>query len=221
MGSKLADFARAHLPFVIATAGEFIALYFWLHYFDKQEYALATFILWLGFLVERVAVLYWVKVNFGSNIGIAADHKPWWKKAIGLFLICLSEITVWVIFVYVYDRFGIAPAFVVLFIGEQIEHSVELGLLAQSSWLKFIFSKSATMITLLEALGGIAWLYLVRHGQPQLGGAMILLGLTIEHVVQGNAIKRKLLGKSKGPEPSPEASGKLESGTNSGPVSHT
>jgi hypothetical protein len=218
VSSKLAEFAKARLPFIIATGGEFVALYFWLHFFDQQEYLLATLTLWSGFLVERIAVLYWVKVNFGGNIGIAADHKPWWKKAIGLFLICLSEITVWVIFVYVYDRFGILPAFIVLFIGEQIEHSVELGLLAQRSWLKFVFSKSATMITLLEALGGIAWLYLVRHGQPQLGGAMILLGLTIEHVVQGNAIKRKLQGESQQLTPSSDRSVKPRRRPTSEPV---
>ena len=197
MFGQFSHFAKARLPFLIATGGEFIALYFWLHFFDKQWFTTATIILWVGFLIERIAVLYWVKVNFGDNIGIAAKDKPWWKKLIGLLLICLSEITVWVTYVLVYDYFGILPAFAVIFIGEQLEHSLELGLLAQKSMKTFIFSKQALMITLLEALGGIAWLYLVRHGQPQLGGAMMLLGLTIEHVVQGNAIKKKMLGEDK------------------------
>jgi len=44
-------------------------------------------------------------------------------------------------------------------------------------------------ITLLEAFGGIAWLALVRHEQPQLGGLILLVGLSIEHVVQGAKIK--------------------------------
>ncbi|WP_068139242.1 hypothetical protein [Roseimaritima ulvae] len=183
---------KTKLPFAIATIGEFVALYFWLMFWDQGAHITATIVLWSGFFTERIAVLYWVKVNFGGHIGIAADHKPWWEKLIGLTLICLSEITVWVAFVFVYDQFGILPAFLVLFVGEQLEHSVELGLLAQTSWKNFIFSRSATMITLLEAGGGLAWLYLVRHGQPQLGGLMILLGLTIEHVVQGGAIKKKM-----------------------------
>jgi hypothetical protein len=191
--SKFADIAKTRLPFLVATGGEFIALYFWLVFFDQGSYLLATIVLWAGFLTERIAVLVWVNLNFGDDIGIAAKDKPWWQKLIGLLAICLSEITVWVIFVLVYDHFGVLPAFVVLFIGEQIEHSVELGLLSESDWKKFVFSRSATMITLLEALGGLAWLYLVRHGQPQLGGLLLLLGLTIEHVVQGNAIKEKFL----------------------------
>ena len=195
---SLGQFAKERLPFIIATGGEFIALYFWLYYFDLQHYALATLLLWTGFLVERVAVLYWVKVNFGDDVGIAAKKKPLWKKALGLFLICLSEITVWMLFVWTYDYIGFWPAFAVVFIGEQLEHSMELGLLSKTSMWKYVFSWDATFITVLEAFGGIFWLYLVRNGQPQLGGAMILLGLTIEHVVQGNAIKHKLQAKEKG-----------------------
>lgn len=212
--SKLTEIAKARLPFLVATGGEFIALYFWLYFFDRGNYLLATILLWAGFLTERIAVLVWVNLNFGDDIGIAAKDKPWWEKLIGLLAICLSEISVWVLFVLVYDYFGILPGFVVLFIGEQIEHSVELGLLAESDWKKFVFSRSATVITVLEALGGLAWLYLVRHTQPQLGGLMILLGLTIEHVVQGNAIKEKFLqtrarkqAAASGQEPSESAEG--------------
>ena len=197
MARTLASAAKAHLPFAVATIGEFIALYFWLYFFDRQQYVLATFLLWFGFLLERVAVLYWVKVNFGDNIGIAAKDKPLWKKAFGLFLICLSEIAVWVAFVLVYDRFGFWPAFAVVFVGEQIEHSWELSLLSKTSIFKWIFSTDATFITVLEAFGGVGWLYMVREqGMPEIGGALLLLGLTIEHVVQGNAIKRKLKGES-------------------------
>ncbi|WP_442505849.1 di-heme-cytochrome C peroxidase [Novipirellula sp. SH528] len=196
---------KARLPFVIATAGEFIALYYWLLLFDQSSYLLATIVLWAGFLVERIAVLYWVKENFGGNIGIAADHKPWWQKLIGLLLICLSEITVWVLFVFAQHYFGWTAAFLVLFVGEQIEHSIELGLLSQTSWLKFVASRQATVITVLETLGGVAWLYLVRHDQAQLGGMMLLIGLTIEHVIQGDAIKRRLKAKQDQPNEAGEA----------------
>jgi hypothetical protein len=197
LAAKVLGVVKARLPFVIATGGEFVALYWWLVYFDQQSYVLATVILWAGFLTERIAVLYWVKVNFGGSVGIAADHKPWWKKLLGLLLICLSEIVVWVTFVFVYDWFGIWAAFAVLLIGEQMEHSLELGLLAKRDWKAFLFTWSATAITILEAVGGIAWLYLVRHGQPQLGGLMILAGLTVEHVVQGDAIRRKFQERQK------------------------
>ena len=214
---SLATIAKERLPFIIATGGEFIALYFWLYFFEQQDYWLATFLLWLGFLIERVAVLYWVKVNFGDDVGIAAKQKPLWKKAFGLFLICLSEITVWVIFFWTYRYYGLGPAFVVLFIGEQLEHSMELGLLSKTSMWKYVFSWDATFITVLEAVGGTVWIYLFFQGQPQLGGLAMLTGLTIEHVVQGNAIKHKLQAKDKGKgkssqSPPPASSGKDAAG---------
>jgi len=188
---SLRQFRIGTLPFIVATGGEFIALYFWLFFWDRGSFLLASILLWLGFLTERVAVLYWVKENFGSR-GIAADDKPWYAKLIGLGAICLSEISIWVVFVFVYDFVSPLAGFIVLFIGEQLEHSMELGLLAQKPMKSFIFTFSATFITVLEAVGGFLWLYGVRHGQPQLGGLALLVGLTIEHVVQGNAIKVKL-----------------------------
>lgn len=191
----LREFRDTKLPFMVATGGEWVALYFWLYYWDRQHFLLATVLLWAGFLTERIAVLYWVKVNFGGDRGIAADDKPWYAKLIGLLAICLSEISVWVIFVFVTDTFGYVAGAVVLFIGEQLEHSMELGLLAQKPMRSFIFSWNATFITVLEVAGGVAWLYMVRHGQPQLGGLFMLAGLTVEHVVQGNAIREKFLAR--------------------------
>ena len=47
-------------------------------------------------------------------------------------------------------------------------------------------------ITLLETIGGIIWIGLVRHEQPQLGGLFLLIGLSIEHVVQSQKIKLDL-----------------------------
>ena len=109
-----------------------------------------------------------------------------------LLFICLTEITIWVAFVLVYDRFGWFAAFAVLVIGEQLEHSMELGLIARRPMREYILSLNALSITLLESVGGIAWLWLWRHGQPQLGGAIFLVGLTIEHVVEGQSIKENL-----------------------------
>ena len=44
-------------------------------------------------------------------------------------------------------------------------------------------------ITLLESVGGILWIGLVRHEQAQLGGLFLLIGLSIEHVVQSKKIQ--------------------------------
>ncbi len=200
------SFVKDRLPFIVATGGEFLGLYFWLYFWDQggtTAWVVATVVLWAGFLTERIAVLGWVKYFHGKMVlkyGVTPKGKtktdlkakPKAAAIAHLLFICFTEITIWVTFVLVYDRFGWVPAFAVLMIGEQLEHSMELGLIAQRPMREYIPSLNALYITLLEGIGGIAWLWLVRHGQPQVGGLILLIGLTIEHVVEGQAIKTDL-----------------------------
>jgi hypothetical protein len=118
--------------------------------------------------------------------------KPKAQQFAHLLLITLSEIVIWVVAVYLFDRHGWVPALGVLLVGEQLQHSMELGLIAHRPIGDYIPTWNALKITLFETIGGIIWISLVRHGQPQLGGLMILIGLSIEHVVQGAKIKTDL-----------------------------
>lgn len=193
-------FVRERLPFIVATGGEFIGLYFWLYYWDLGSYALATIVLWAGFLTERISVLGWV-MYFHTKMEAkypdqppdksASDfkNKPKAQQLVHLFLICLSEISIWVVFVIAYEYYGWPASLVVLIIGEQLEHSMELGLIAHRPIKDYIPTWNALKITLLEAIGGVLWIYMVRHEQAQLGGLFLLIGLSIEHVVQGKKIQ--------------------------------
>ena len=223
-------FVKETLPFFIATGGEFLGLYFWLVLWDQGHWLLATLVLWAGFLTERIAVLGWVKY-FHSKMeakypdqppdASASDfkNKPKAQQLFHLFLICLSEISIWVVFVFVFEHHGAPAAFVALLIGEQLEHSMELGLIAHRPIGEYIPTWNALKITLLEAGGGIAWLWLARHGQPQLGGLIMLLALTIEHVVQGNKIKVDLEAPFR--ERQEEAEQRAGSGRGSGTAAGT
>ncbi len=55
------DFRTDVIPFILATAGEFSALAFWLHYIDRDELVIANFVLWTGFMVERISVALWMQ----------------------------------------------------------------------------------------------------------------------------------------------------------------
>lgn len=194
------SFVQERLPFVIATGGEFIGLFFWLAYWDAEKYVLATLVLWAGFLTERIVVLGWVNHFQGEMeakypdqpVNKSADdfkNKPKPQQLAHLLLITLSEISIWAAVVYVFDAYGWVHALAVLVAGEQLQHSMELGLIAHRPIGDYIPTWNALKITLLEAVGGIAWIWLVRHGQPQIGGLLLLVGLSIEHVVQGAKIK--------------------------------
>jgi len=215
-------FMRERLPFIVATGGEFIGLYFWLFYWDQGSYLLATIVLWAGFMTERVSVLGWVmyfQTKMEAKYKLPADkattdfkNKPVAQKLVHLFLICLSEISIWVVFVIAYEYWGWPASLAVLIIGEQLEHSMELGLIAHRPIKEYIPSWNAFKITLLEAIGGVLWIYMVRHEQPQLGGFFLLLGLSIEHVVQGGKIQIDLEQSFKDRAEAKDDSGKQHHG---------
>ncbi len=182
-------FQKNVLPFILATLGEFTALFFWLKLFHQGDsYAPALVILLAGFLVERVAVLYWVSQVFGAEIGITGSQKAWWQKLLGLLAITVSEIVVWSAWFFV-DKYvhPIAGA-AVLIVGEQLQHSWDLALLNGKTIRDYIIHPTAFFITALEAGGGLLMLHFFKHDQYAIGGAIMLVALTIEHVVQGGLI---------------------------------
>ena len=98
-------------PFVVATGGEFVALYFWLTYFDAGSYVLATIVLWAGFLTERVVVLNWT-AYFRGTLAAEFPESPHYdsfasmspvQKLAKLLRITVTEIFVWVVAVLVFD----------------------------------------------------------------------------------------------------------------------
>lgn len=203
------------LPFIIATAGEFMALFFWLKYFDQEgavSVAVATVILWVGFLIERITVVWWSHANFGA-VKLPIPSTPKWIPLLWLLAITLSEIVVWTLFVLLYDRVNPVLAVAVLFLGEQAQHSYELHAMKSQSWSSQFFKLNTAWITTLETVGGFAWLYCVRSKGEVLGmhldatmglvlgGAVLLLGLTLEHVVEGKSLTPASAAQKDGPAP--------------------
>lgn len=70
-----------------------------------------------------------------------------------------------------------------------VEHSVEMSLIKRTGPLAFVGNPRTIFFTLMETLGAVGWLYFVRAGQPGLGAALLLIGLSVEHVLQGSQLK--------------------------------
>jgi hypothetical protein len=215
------EFKKKKLPFFIATFGEWFALMGWLYFFDQKDflskYVFSTVALWTGFMIERLTVVWWAKTNFGSGIGVTSANITPWKRLLNLLLITLSEILVWMLFVWIFDRYGIEPsdgilrfqiagiaaAVLVLFLGEQLQHSYELHIMQQKPWAYYFWQGKTGLITFYETFGGFCWLYFNRLGKAGesflglsgettlawLGGLLMLGALGIEHVVEGGALK--------------------------------
>ena len=190
------DFRTDVLPFIIATGGEFAALFFWLRFLDDGRFVLANVFLWAGFIVERLAVYLWIRYVYREEEG-RRMAQPFPLVAGGLFLITLSEVLIWILWLALADgawlSFGatlnFALAAVLLMALMLVEHSVEMAALRGRRPLAYVGDPNTIFFTLMEVIGAVGWLYFVRHGQPGLGAACLLLGLSVEHVLQGSALR--------------------------------
>ena len=192
------DFKTDVLPFIIATGGEFVALFFWLRFLDQGQFVLANVFLWAGFIVERLAVYLWIQYIYREKEGAAAPQSL--PLIIGgLFLITLSEVLIWIFWLALADgdlawlSLGGTANFVLaallLMVLMLVEHSVEMAALRGTKPLAYVGNPNTIFFTFMEVIGAVGWLYFVRHGQPGLGAACLLLGLSVEHVLQGSALR--------------------------------
>ena len=192
------DFQTDILPFIIATAGEFAALFFWLRFLDAGQFVLANVLLWAGFAVERLSVYLWIRYVYRNREGRTV-RQPLGVTVAALFVITLSEVLIWVLWLALADgqiavaaaapATNMAVAGVVLMVLMTIEHSVEMGALKQTSPWPYVTSSSTLLFTFMEVAGAVGWLAFVRADRPLLGALCLLVGLSIEHVLQGSDLR--------------------------------
>ncbi|MEF8817078.1 MAG: hypothetical protein V5A20_10100 [Salinibacter sp.] len=192
------DFKTDVFPFIIATAGEFAALYFWLHFLDAGQFVRANVLLWAGFAVERISVYLWIRYVYRSRGGGPVQRSLLVTVA-GLLVITLSEVLIWIFWLALADgemgaiaaapATNMAVAGIVLMVLMTIEHSVEMGALKRTNPLAYATSPSTLLFTFMEVAGAVGWLAFVRADRPLLGAACLLIGLSIEHVLQGSDLR--------------------------------
>ena len=186
MPGKL-DFQRDLVPFLIATIGEFVALVLWLHYLDLGQSRPANLALWTGFAVERIAVAVWVRKVYSPATGVTGG--PLWTVAIFLLIITIIEVAIWDWWLQVSRDRGLWLGFALLFVLIHALHSGEMGAVKRHNPLKYAVAPRTLLFSVMEAAGGTGWLWLHSMGRPWLGAAVLLVGLTMEHLVQGGLLK--------------------------------
>ena len=177
------------LPFVAATAGEFAALFYWLRLLEAGQPWMAAGVLWIGFSVERIAVALWIVFVYTPKDAAAPPRPPLWKSALTLIAITVSEVLIWVVWLALARSSGHLAAGAVLMALMLAEHSVEMSLIKRTPPFAWVTNGNTIFFTVMEVLGGMAWLYLTWNGQPVAGAAALLIGLSVEHVLQGSQLK--------------------------------
>ena len=181
------DFRRDIVPFLIATIGEFTALVLWLYWLEKSATTQANVALWVGFTIERIAVAVWVRKVYAVNAGVTS--KPIWVTAIFLLIITIAEVAIWDVWLRTSNAEGVLTGLALLFVLIHALHSLEMGAVKGRSPLIYAVSLRTLFYSVMEAVGGAGWLWLHWRGQVVAGALVLLVGLTIEHVVQGGGLK--------------------------------
>ncbi len=177
------------MPFVIATVGEFLALHYWLTFQDMDRIILANLILWAGFLTERVAVITWIQRVYRPKEGVASETTSVVQKSTRLLGVTLTEIIVWMVWLWIADTVNMGLAAAVLMVLMLAEHSMEMALLKKDRFWKYVGNPRTIFFTVMEVAGGVGWMYFVRRDEALIGAVILLLGLSIEHVLQGSQLR--------------------------------
>src|SRR5580704_7890250 len=80
------------ITFIVATFGEFIAVYYWLLFFNEGHIIWAITILLVGFIIERGAVV--LHFHLPSQIADQKGHKS--SLLLILVFVTVSEILTWI-----------------------------------------------------------------------------------------------------------------------------
>lgn len=188
---KNINFKTDLLPFLIATIGEFVALHYWLSFMAQDQMVWACILLWVGFGIERGSVAFWLQKVYLPQVGFASTAIPLWQRLLGWTFITFTEIVIWVIWYKAIGPFGHLWAGAILYVLMLLEHSAEMALVKQKSMWMYAGKFKTHFYTLMETLGAMGWMYFFLQGQMGWAVACLLIGLSIEHIIQGGGLKPK------------------------------
>ena len=190
MPAKPLDFKTDILPFLIATIGEFVALSFWLRYQNTGQFFVGQLLLWVGFLIERSAVILWLRYVNGANDPESIAGSPPAQIVLAVVVMTVIEIIIWAVWLKVADGVGMLAGLLALAIMIHSLHSVEMAIVKKAPFGTFFANRNTLFFSLMEIIGGTLWLVFVRNGNDLVGSLILLVGLSVEHILQGASLKQ-------------------------------
>ncbi|HKR04270.1 MAG TPA: hypothetical protein VJY62_06490 [Bacteroidia bacterium] len=167
---------------VIATVAEFAGLFFWVNQADKGNFFFGIVIVLAGLLAERISVYMLIHTVWGPN----PPHK---NLVLNLVVAGIGETIAWLLWLYLADGpLGLLWASVLLGVVLLFEHSIQIGFFMQINFFKHVTDPMTIVFSALEGVVAFFWLYFVRNDHIILGMIVLLVGLTVEHIIQGSVI---------------------------------
>lgn len=172
--------------FLVATAGEFLALFFWLRFSKDDQFVPAVLCLLLGFAVERAAVVGWLKLP--PQVRLAnGKTMPLWEILVG---VTLAEMALWVGWLQAARQIGLLLAFLPFFVVIHLIHCTESAVITKDTVARQLVSPGPVLLSVIESVTALLWVHFGLRGQFWLGAVCLLAGLMLEHVLQGIGLSR-------------------------------
>jgi hypothetical protein len=168
------------ITFIVTTFGEFIAVYYWLLFFNEGRIAWAVAVLLIGFIIERGAVV----LHF---------HLPAWitdqkgnKSPILLILIfvTVSEILTWVMMLQMSVHLSYMYGAIIFAILIHLIHSYEAKVILVGTMKDSLLNPGTITLSLVETFGAVGLVYFTAHQKPITGACVLLGSLLVEHTLQ-------------------------------------
>jgi len=178
------------LSLAIATLTELVGVYLWVYFVDNQNQFLGIVILMIGLLAERISVVMAARDAYGEH----PLPKNFYAFVVSS---AFGEGLVWIVWLMIWDAIpglgGMAVATVAMFVMQLIAHSWQLSfVLGKPPLYRYTTDGLTIVFSAFEALGTLGWLFLFRSGQPVWSGVALLVGLLLEHIVQGLAVQKAM-----------------------------
>ncbi len=168
------------ITFIVTTFGEFIAVYYWLLFFNEGHIAWAIAVLLIGFIIERGAVV----LHF---------HLPFWitdqkghKSPILLLLIfvTVSEILTWIMMLQMSVHLSYIYGAVIFAFLIHLIHSYEAKVILVGTMKASLLNPGTITLSLVETFGAVGLVYFTAQHKPMTGAGILLGSLLVEHTLQ-------------------------------------
>ncbi|MBC8100851.1 MAG: hypothetical protein H7Y11_15535, partial [Armatimonadetes bacterium] len=117
---------------------------------------------------------------------------PLAEQGLVIFGITLAEIAFWTVWWSLAQSSGYVLAVLFLTVCLWGLHSFELAILRKRPITFYLKDPQTLLFTVVEGVGGTLWLVAIDAGNPLLGALILFSALSLEHIIQGSALKPEL-----------------------------
>ena len=168
------------ITFTVTTFGEFIAVYYWLLFFNEGRIFWAITVLLTGFIIERGAVV----LHFHIPMQVADQKGNKSPVILILLFVTVSEIITWIMMLQMAVHVSYIYGAIIFAVLIHLIHSYEGKVILVGTMKESLLNPGTILLSIVETLGGIGLIYYTAHQKPMTGACILLGSLLVEHTLQ-------------------------------------